>query len=198
MLDNWTNVAVSHHQFGVLDSDTIDIETADSSNGLILIMSHGAMISTGIHTGYVRVQSLPLPGPPSHPDDGPWEDIIEASVYSATGRLGVDAMEPSPEDDAYLHLPELATAGPGWYRLRAHARGRDTPHAAVQHEPLEDYLLLCWPAPQAPTTLIRTTDHVGHTRRAAATPHPRHHTPTGRSAAPTDEPQPKPTTYPHE
>jgi hypothetical protein len=166
MTDNWSLVWVSHHQLLVTDSDEIGIETADFSNGLIIIMGHGATIHTGIHTGNVRVQASSLPGPPPQPDPGPWEEIVEASVYSSTGHLGIDVHYPDPGYDTVRQFPDFATAGPGWYRLRAHAHGRDTPHDAAQEAPLEDYLLLCWPATHAPTDMIRTTDRCGQALRA--------------------------------
>ncbi|MEE1931265.1 hypothetical protein V1J52_24330 [Streptomyces sp. TRM 70351] len=174
MNDFWTEVSVSHHQFYVLDSNLmyLDTEWADYSNGLVVLMSHGAKIHTGIHTGNVRVRAHPLPSEPQSLDDGPWDDIVEASVYSATGQLAVEVPDPAASPDTYLALPELAHAGPGWYRLRAHARGRDTPHQAVQSDPVEDYLLQCWPAPRTPTHMIRTTDHCGQALRDSAAHHP--------------------------
>lgn len=174
--DSWTAVHVSHHQFCLLDAGLSDTdfgeEGADYSNGLIVVMSRGAKIHTGIYAGNVRVQARPLPGPPEQLDPGPWEEIVEAGVYSATGRLAVEILFPDTCPDTYLQLPELAEAGPGWYRLRAHARGRDAAPDAVREDPVEDYLLLCWPAEQTPTRMIRTTDRCGRQLRNSAARHP--------------------------
>lgn len=172
MTDSWTAVHVSHHQFYLLDAGLSDTdfgaEGADYSNGLIVIMPRGAKIHTGIYAGNVRVQAHPLPGPPEQLDPGPWEEIVEASVYSATGQLVIEIPFPDTYPDTYLQLPELAGAGPGWYRLRAHARGRDTALKDVREDPVEDYLLLCWPTEQAPTCMIRTTDYCGQQLRNSA------------------------------
>ncbi|MFP8886804.1 hypothetical protein [Streptomyces mangrovi] len=175
MTDSWTAVHVSHQQFYLLDAGLGDTgfgaEETDYSNGLIVVMPRGAKIHTGIYAGNVRVQARPLPGPPEQLDPGPWEEIVEASVYSATGRLAVEIPFPDTYPDTYLQLPELAEAGPGWYRLRAYARGRDTALKDVREDPVEDYLLLCWPAEQAPTRMIRTTDHCGQQLRSSAARH---------------------------
>jgi hypothetical protein len=48
-------VHVSEHSFGVFDQYEIPIETADWSTGLVVEMSVGAMIYTGINRGYVHV-----------------------------------------------------------------------------------------------------------------------------------------------
>ncbi|MCC9738400.1 hypothetical protein [Streptomyces sp. MNU89] len=149
-------VHVSNHLFCVVDSDTYDITSADYSDGLILVMARGAMIRTGIHTGTVHVTARPLNDPPDQPDPGPWEEITEASIYTHTGQLGVDILYPDTYPDTYLDLPDLAHAGPGWYRLRAHARGRDTAPGALRDDSDEDYLLLCWPAPRSATNPIHT------------------------------------------
>lgn len=48
-------------------------------------------------------------------------------------------------------LPNPATAGPGDYRVRVHATGRDTAVDLTAHEPVEDYRLAIWPAaPELP------------------------------------------------
>ncbi len=67
-------------------------------------------------------------------------------------------------------LPVLTPAGPGSYRVRVHARGRDTAPDGVAEEPLEDYLLTVWPAPPRSDTVYKQTDEYGATWRRQAQP----------------------------
>lgn len=158
-------VHVGDHGFGVLDKGEIPIETVDYSNGLLAPMSVGAMVCTGIDTGYVRVRVVIRAGPPEEIDedgDVPWEEIVEADVYAPCGQLRVDSLPHGPVAD----LPVLSAAGPGRYRVRAHARGRDTAFDMVQDD-VEDYLLVVWPTQgEADSLTIRATDQCGWGLRA--------------------------------
>jgi hypothetical protein len=77
-----------------------------------------------------------------------WQDAVEFSLHT---------------EDARLHLvplfgaarrPNLATAGPGDYRLRLSARDRD---AAPGRSVKELHRLQVWPAPHAEPVLIKST-----------------------------------------
>ncbi|MEU2726066.1 hypothetical protein [Streptomyces smyrnaeus] len=72
------------------------------------------------------------------------------------GDMHVRALMDDPPD-----LPVLAPAGPGSYRVRVHARGRDIAPDGVAEEPVEDYLLIVWPAPPEPDTVHKQTDNFG-------------------------------------
>ncbi|WP_139238196.1 hypothetical protein [Streptomyces pini] len=54
--------------------------------------------------------------------------------------------------------PTSSSPRPGWYRLRAHARGRDAAFKDVREDPAENHLLLCRPAEQTPIRMIHATD----------------------------------------
>jgi hypothetical protein len=168
----WVNVHVADHSFGIFDRYDIPIETADWSTGLIVEMSTGAMIYTGIDRGHVRVTTDVRPAAPEQIDSGPWDDIVEATVHSRHGELRVHRLEYGPVDRP-PPLPLFSPQGPGSYRLRAHVRGRDLRYDAVQNDPTEDYLLTIWPADPAPHLIIRATDRCGYGLRLANlnTPH---------------------------
>ncbi|MEV0615372.1 hypothetical protein AB0I81_18790 [Nonomuraea sp. NPDC050404] len=178
MMDASADVRVSDHAFGLLDGGDIPIETADYSNGLIVVMSAGALLYTGIDTGLVHVAITLASHPPENPDPGPgnetspetsWQDIVEASVHAPRGQLRLDSLDTGPVPG----LPPLSRHGPGWYRLRAFVRGRDTHFDAVHHDPAEVYHLHLWPAPPAPAVLIRATDQCGAGLRSTHTTTPR-------------------------
>jgi hypothetical protein len=150
-------VRVTDHSFGIFDGDQLPIETADWSNGLIVLMSAGATIYTGIHTGHVHVTAEALAQAPGHVDDQPWDDIIEASVAAPAGDLRIQSLEYG----TVAGLPPLSPHGPGSYRVRAHVRGRDEFYDSIQNEPTEFYLLLAWPAGPAPAAILRASDRTG-------------------------------------
>lgn len=50
----------------------------------------------------------------------------------------------------------FATAGPGWYRIRIHARGRDEGESNTGTT--EEHLISVWPAPPEPDHVHKATD----------------------------------------
>ncbi|SDD12194.1 hypothetical protein SAMN05216410_2886 [Sanguibacter gelidistatuariae] len=95
---------------------------------------------TGIAVGPVDVTVVRLDDPPATELDG-WEDMVEISIVAA-GRVHAVGMEDPPPADGRLDRD-----GPGWYRLRIHAAGRDIAYDSVVDEPVEKYLVQSWPAP---------------------------------------------------
>ena len=89
-----------------------------------------------------------------------WEDVVEFSLTTQ------DDLRIWPLFDEPLD-PDLAHAGPGTYRLRLHARGRDKTEEAYSLEGIpdpeadelsaEEHLLQVWPAPPAEPKVIRLT-----------------------------------------
>lgn len=63
-------------------------------------------------------------------------------------------------------LPLLTPQGPGTYRVRVHARGRDIAPDGVAYEPVEDYLLIVWPTEPQPEDVHKQTDRYGAELRA--------------------------------
>ncbi|MEV4604983.1 hypothetical protein AB0K15_47525 [Amycolatopsis sp. NPDC049253] len=123
---------------------------------------NGAVVLTGIHTGLVNVTVQLLDTAPDSVDLDGWDEVAEISVESEYGELIVHGIMDDPPG-----FPELAQAGPGTYRIRLHARGRDiAPHLNVQ-EPVENYLLSVWPAPEAPDVVYKQSDERGREYRAA-------------------------------
>ncbi|MET9847928.1 hypothetical protein [Streptomyces ossamyceticus] len=141
---------VAEGTFGVLDGGDIPVDTADWSNGLAAPMSHGAIILTGIRTGDVQVTAEARDTPPQTTDHAPWDEVVDVSVLCQSGQLLVESLDLGPAED----LPDLATAGPGWYRIRVHAHGRNTNPDGTDSDPIERYLLTVWPsAPEAAAVL---------------------------------------------
>ena len=62
----------------------------------------------------------------------------------------------------------LDAHGPGDYRLRIHAKGRDTDYDGSRLDPVEDYMIVAWPEQASPPTALRTTSKAGEMEIASA------------------------------
>ncbi|WP_407111671.1 hypothetical protein ACE1N8_32420 [Streptomyces sp. DSM 116494] len=145
-------VFVNEGTFGVLDHGEIPVETANFSNGLVAPMAAGALILTGVNTGYVNVETSVVDRRPDVDTDG-WEEVMEISVNAPAGDLKVESLERGPDTNSQQFLSPMGSA---WYRLRVHTRGRELMRDKVSLEPVEDYLLIVWPAPPTNATVLRS------------------------------------------
>ncbi|WP_125805547.1 hypothetical protein [Actinoplanes sp. ATCC 53533] len=155
-MDNRGDVPVSEHLFHLADTGINLRSPLDFTNGLASVHPGGIVVFTGISSGPVRVTVDARDSPPSTVDTEAWDDVVEVSVHAPAGRMVVSGVfSDAPE------LPVLTIAGPGDYRIRLHARGRDTAIDLGVPEPVEDYLMIAWPAPLAPETRLKHTDTYG-------------------------------------
>ncbi|MEU1630644.1 hypothetical protein ABZ746_36265 [Streptomyces sp. NPDC020096] len=101
-------------------------------------------------------------------DLGEWDEVVEVSSHFDTNEADLESLGGAIEDE--LEEMPISAAGPGWYRLRIHARGRDQGAEAIDldinDDPVEDYLIQSWPAPQAPEIHHKLTDAHGAEVRA--------------------------------
>lgn len=154
-------VRVDYHTFELTDSDKRTPTGFDTSNGLVFSLPGQAVICTGISTGWVNVSVQVRRYPPAQVDADAWDEVVDHSVETATGVLRVTSVMSDAPD-----LPALTPQGPGTYRVRVHARGRDTAPDGAVDEPVEDYLLIIWPAEPQPDQIHKQTDHYGAELRA--------------------------------
>ncbi|MGJ5831996.1 hypothetical protein [Streptomyces ossamyceticus] len=155
-------VPVQYHQFDISDEDgPTGPELDRGHNGLLRVVDGVIVVMTGIHTGDVDV-TVTLHQAEPGPDDGDWQDIVEISALSASGELMVRGMMDDLDED----LPVLSFNGTGTYRLRVHARGRDTAIDLAPYEVTEWYLIQAWPAPPQDPTVLCQTDSCGASVRA--------------------------------
>ncbi|MGI5133192.1 hypothetical protein ACQEVB_40775 [Pseudonocardia sp. CA-107938] len=163
------HVAVEYHQFVVIDPATDERPDADVVNGLVGVTEVGAQIVCGMQMGDVGCEvsvRAEAPAAPTALDLERWDEIVDVSIRSVSGNLYVVAV-----DDEAPDLPNLCGSGPGVYRLRVHARGRDThPSEIVDElptdaEPAEQYLLITWRAEAGPATVHQTRDQFGKAYR---------------------------------
>jgi hypothetical protein len=153
-------VHVTYHLMPVAAPDTLPSIRSHSDDGLVYALPDALMVLTGIHTGVVNVAVEPRLAPPEAIAVDEWDEVAEYSVDVPNGVLQVGTlMSELPEG-----LLPLTAAGPGSYRVRVHARGRDTDIDGTAFEPFEDYRLVCWPARLAPSARHKQTDQFGSRR----------------------------------
>lgn len=161
-------VSVEYHMFHVRELDAPLNPPPDPVNGLVASRPGFAVIRTGASSGLVTVSVEVRHTEPESVAVDEWEEVLDHSLHTHSGGLHVACLMDAPPD-----LPSLAASGPGWYRLRVHARGRDIAPDGVAFDPVEHYLLTTWPAGDAqPDTVHRQTDHYGAGRRRSATAMP--------------------------
>ncbi|MEU7363344.1 MULTISPECIES: hypothetical protein [Streptomyces] len=150
-------VPVQYHQFQISDEDgPADPDLPREHTGLVEVQDGIATIHTGIHAGDVDVTVTCHTQAPQ-PGNEVWEEIVEVSLHSVSGELRVRGLM----DDLDEELPVLSFAGPGDYRLRVHARGRDTAIDLAPEEVTEWYLVQVWPAPAQDVAVLRQTGTYG-------------------------------------
>jgi hypothetical protein len=155
-------VYLSYGLFVIMDYDQ-DFPTPDLAyaNGLVGADARGAVVLAGITTGSVTVTLQVLDTEPDTVELDGWDEVAEVSVEPEEGDLLICAPGNAPPPELY----ELAHVGPGSYRLRVHARGRDiAPHSNTP-EPVEQYQISVWPAPEKPETVHKRSDKRGQEYR---------------------------------
>jgi len=150
-------VSVTYHQFFLADHSISPITPPTSTTGLVDAVPGAAIVYTGIHTGVVSLDVEARSESPAILSRQDWDEIAEVSVSAPVGRLSVTSLLIEGMDI----FPVLTAAGPGAYRIRVHARGRDTDIDGVAFEPFEDYLIQVWPATFEPQTTYKQTDRYG-------------------------------------
>ncbi|MEU3961887.1 hypothetical protein AB0F42_19015 [Streptomyces buecherae] len=183
MTDNPTagRIRVDHNQYLIYDATgpvTTD-ERDTTADGLTTLRDGQLAIQTGIHSGDIHATIQPHTHQPE-PAPGDWDEIIEISLHSPSGELLLGATMHDLDEE----LASLATSGPGPYRLRIHARGRDTAVDLTPDDITEHYTIQAWPAQPTPPTTLKTTDNYGTQQRNTPplTPTTTSHEPRGQAA----------------
>ncbi|MFJ4481479.1 hypothetical protein ACIP3D_03920 [Streptomyces longwoodensis] len=156
------HVPVQYHQFKISDEEgPVAADLACEHNGLVEVEDGAAYIRTGIHTGDVDV-TVTLHETAPAPSTDNWQEVVEFSAHSVSGDLMVRGLMADLDEE----LPVLSFNGPGGYRLRVHARGRDTAVDLVPDDVTEWYLIQVWQAAAAPVAVLRLSDGYGASLRS--------------------------------
>ncbi|MFG1952470.1 hypothetical protein [Micromonospora sp. NPDC048830] len=166
-------VYVQDHGFFLTDRDVdTPFETMDYATGLAGVMRSAALVYAGVDRGYITVTtyaadaSPPLDTPQQWADLATWEDIAEFSLHVPHGALTVAPLERRPSDAA--QGPSLSPHGPGHYRIRIYASGRDHHFDQAVSESGERFHLVAWPAPPQGPVVIKSSSRCGYGLRLAA------------------------------
>jgi hypothetical protein len=139
-----TTVNVNHNIVQLVDSGLPSDPTPEllsKSNGLLCALETGALLLTGIDTGPIQISTMSTDTEPEL-DLTDWEEAVDVSVNVPHGDLRIEPLF----DDA-PGIPSLTPFGPGTYRVRCYARGRERQLKQIVETSEEDYLLVAWPAP---------------------------------------------------
>jgi hypothetical protein len=150
-------VDVSHHLLYLTEPDMLPQPPFAPGNGLVLSQPGTVVIFVGASSGKVDVEVEARLEPPPHVELDGWDEIAEISVKAPTGQMRARG----PMTDPAAGLPILTRTGAGPYRLRVHAKGRDTAPDLVAFTPIERYLLITWPAPAQPEVVYKHSDQYG-------------------------------------
>ena len=133
---------ISHGLFQLTDERVVPelAEPAVRTGDLVVPhVSGGATVICGIDTGPVRVRAEVHATEPAE-DVASWDEVAETTFHAPVGRVRVVPLFDWPVAD----IGPLTT-GPGRYRIRVSARGRDTAANRFVDAPTEAYLLQVWP-----------------------------------------------------
>lgn len=142
-------VQVDHHQFLLTtsDADTTDV----TAEGTLIWTGPGFVsVLTGIANGPATLTVETDPG--TDPEFGDWE-TIEETVLEAGSPLHVTSLDGDLAEN-------FGAVAAGRYRVRVHARGRDTHFDLGVTAPTETYLIQLTPTTNRPggLTRVRKTD----------------------------------------
>ncbi|MBD9727812.1 hypothetical protein PV755_32225 [Streptomyces caniscabiei] len=149
---------------GADESPEIEPPLGEAVNGLVAVTHNAGEIRTGIRRGNVHLDVHLLDAEPADGKAGgdDWDEVVDTTFVSTTGYARISSYEHA------LDL-NIAHQGPGTYRLRLHAKGRDSqPGAALRRRSkptAERYEFLIWPAAAAPEVVHKATDTVGRELR---------------------------------
>ncbi|MCE0535271.1 hypothetical protein LWF15_07100 [Kineosporia rhizophila] len=138
-----------------------DEPTTDVSNGLVDVFGSVVQFYTGIAVGHLHLQVDYRADAPQELELDEWEDVVEVSAQltAPCTRFG------SYDDNVPEEWPDVNQQGPGWYRIRAHCRGRDLDYDSAPEVPREHHRIVVWPAPQTGSILYKLNDYTGMDKR---------------------------------
>ncbi|MGW7283732.1 hypothetical protein ACWGIV_36885, partial [Streptomyces sp. NPDC054844] len=156
-----STVRVDYGTFELTDSDQGTRMGFNAPNGLVFSRLGQAVVCTGISVGRVNISVQTRRYPPAGVDTDAWDEVVDHTVTTTTGALRLTSVLGDAPD-----LPPLTPYGPGPYRLRVHARGRDNAPDGAPDTTVEDYFLITWPAVPQPDEIHKQTDRYGAELRA--------------------------------
>ncbi|WP_422771225.1 hypothetical protein ACN28C_32090 [Plantactinospora sp. WMMC1484] len=125
---------------------------ARDDNGLVGATDGAVLVRTGCGGGWVNL-TVELHAERPTVETAGWDDAVEVSYRTLVGQSHVRSARGGGTD-----FPRISFRGPGSYRIRVHARGRQLPAGRKGSDRVEDYLLQVWPAPAGRTEILRRAE----------------------------------------
>jgi hypothetical protein len=169
----WTSddLRVDYSQYYLADYNVITegVGLSQAFQGNSLVGAGGGHLAVVCGTQYGRIRiTVDVRDDEPAPDFDGWPMAVDISHHSNTGRTWLGDLDGggSPE------LGNLTPGGPGWYRVRVRARGRDAARVAGTacvdaDPPLEEHAVSIWPTPPAPDVVHRADDEIAQGLRPA-------------------------------
>lgn len=155
----------------------------ENTTGLVKLAADGGIhVIAGTSTGNIQLSVELSSMPPATVAGEDWDEIVEVSYHSAVGDARVHGVCGLPLDPG---LPVLSFLGPGNYRIRVHALGRDDPRNQNPFTTVERHHLVVWPGPIAGTVIYQARDEFGRCWRAALARARARNAESGRMGTPT-------------
>ncbi|MER6916050.1 hypothetical protein ABT354_30630 [Streptomyces sp. NPDC000594] len=164
-------IGVTHHLYVITHTDAEEPDDdRTTGNGLVWLNEEGdqANIMTGTSWGDINV-TVEIHDTEPEPELIPWDEAVEFSMRFTRDGPMIGSL--ITEDLTDLPIPSGEGDDRPW-RLRLHARGRDTATTLGDRPVLPDgtlpehHLIQLWPAPQTPENRLKLTDRTGARSRA--------------------------------
>jgi hypothetical protein len=158
-----TTMFVDYGRYFLRDSEAGFASSGSDGTGLLEQGPFGVVgVVCGTHTGPIHFDVQWHDSAPAVDFDG-WEEIAETDFECGSGRISLGSAFDWPMDIE-------AAFGPGVYRLRVHARGRDEGDDGeeIDDVSVEHHMIALWPTAPAPMIFHKATDRTGAYWRGTA------------------------------
>jgi hypothetical protein len=173
---------VFYAQYYIREAGTVPEGLDRVENGLVEASGSAARVVAGLHTGTIEL-AVELRSDSPSADLSIWDEAAEVSIDSPQGQLYVE-----PWGGGRAHLPNLASEGPGTYRLLVLARGRDTGATWSDERDgagvPEAHMIIAWRAAYRPPVVRKATDRTGGLYRSPGEAEPATDAPGVTSSTP--------------
>jgi hypothetical protein len=141
---------IQYNQYWICADDVSedDANAIDIAPGLAQWQPGEVIVTAADQDRSLDVEIVLLDEPPTAGVKDPWLDSVEFSIETTTGEIRLIQLMDGPRG------PNLAVHGPGGYRLRLSASGRDP---IAGKKPREQHRLEVWSAPVADPAVLRLT-----------------------------------------
>lgn len=151
---------VNYAQFYLLDRNLsrtvlpVPKAPGESHAGILRTVRGAAFLVTGLNKGIVDL-TVSVHAREPEPLLNEYDDVVEVSLQIDIEPVHVSAWGGGGR---FIALPAMP-AGPGWYRLRYHARHMDQAFDLYSAVPIDNFHLQIWAEPQSDPEVLQITSN---------------------------------------